>query len=231
MSTILRALKKLEHEKAARKPEQADLDLEFLNSPAPAPRRSLVKTAVVVSLLIAVGGAATYLYLTGSDKQPAPVQPPAPQPRQAVLKAATTVMPTAAPLANRSSASAPGAVPAPPIQAVQKPGPSPQAVTPVPPAAKVQADTPPKPAPVAKQHAPQPPKAPKPQLQTAPPLSLTVNGIALSDGEKRKAIVNGMSVSVGSTVGGARVEEILGNRVRFSYGGKSFEISVGNTGP
>ena len=87
-----------------------------------------------------------------------------------------------------------------------------------------------KPAPT-KQHPPQTVKAPKIPVQTVPSISLTVNGIVLSDGEKRKAIVNGMSVSVGSVIEGARVEEIQSNRVKFSHGGVTFEVSVGNTGP
>jgi general secretion pathway protein B len=73
-----------------------------------------------------------------------------------------------------------------------------------------------------------PPKAP---VRTTQLPSLTVNGLALSDGEKRKAIVNGVSVSVGSVIEGARIEDIQENRVRFSRGGKKFEITVGSTGP
>lgn len=60
---------------------------------------------------------------------------------------------------------------------------------------------------------------------------MTVNGLALSDGEKRQAVVNGITVSKGSYVGGARVEEILPHRVRFSKGGKTFEVSVGDSWP
>lgn len=219
MSTILRALKKLEHDKAARKPDPADMDLEFLENTPPAPRRSPLKGIVLVGLLVACGSAATYLFMSRTEKVPPPAAQVAPPARQVVFKPATSVLPPPTPQANRSSASAPSALPALPLQAEQKPAP---------PATKVQADTPPKQAPVAKPYAP---KAPKPQVQTTPLPSLTVNGIALSDGEKRKAIVNGMSVSVGSVIGGARVEEIQGNRVRFSYGGKTFEVSVGNTGP
>jgi type II secretory pathway component PulC len=72
---------------------------------------------------------------------------------------------------------------------------------------------------------------PKAPVQATTHTSLTVNGIVLSDGEKRKAIVNGMSVSIGSVIEGALVEDILSDRVRFSHGGETFEVSVGNTGP
>ncbi len=64
-----------------------------------------------------------------------------------------------------------------------------------------------------------------------PAEKLTVNGIALSDGETRQAVVNGVTVSKGSYVGGAKVEEILQNRVRFSRGGIKFDVIVGDSGP
>jgi hypothetical protein len=60
---------------------------------------------------------------------------------------------------------------------------------------------------------------------------LKVNGIALSDGETRQAVVNGITVSKGSYVGGAKVEDILQNRVRFSRGGVKFDVIVGDSGP
>ena len=64
-----------------------------------------------------------------------------------------------------------------------------------------------------------------------PAEKLTVNGIALSDGETRQAVVNGVTVSKGSYVGGAKVEDILQNRVRFSRGGIRFDVTVGDSGP
>jgi len=225
MSTILRALKKLEHDKATRKPDPTEMDLEFLDSTPPAHRRSPLKLILTVGLLICGASGATYLFMGGTENKPAPSPPIPPQVRQAAFKPVTTAKPAVSVLAHSSSATSPPAVP---LQAEQKP------VTTLPAAKPPQAitkESPPKQVPAAKQHVPQTPKAPKAQLQAPSHPSLTVNGIALSDGEKRKAIVNGMSVSVGSVIEGARVEEILGNRVRFSHGGKTFEISVGNTGP
>jgi len=209
MSTILRALKKLQHDKASRTPDQTDIDLEFLRSSPPAPRRSPLKGALLVGLLLACGSAATYLFMTRAEKEPAARPPAAPQARQAAFRNPTSALATVPPLANRSSAAAPQAVSAPPAQTQQNPAPAPLAVQPRLPAAKT----------------------PKATVRTTPLPSLTVNGLALSDGEKRKAIVNGITVSIGSVIEGARVEDIQENRVHFSHGGKKFEISVGNTGP
>jgi general secretion pathway protein B len=43
------------------------------------------------------------------------------------------------------------------------------------------------------------------------------------------AVVNGIPVSNGSVVEGARVEDIQRDRVRFSYGGERFEVTLGKT--
>lgn len=224
MSTILRALKKLEHEKASRKPDPADMDLEFLSSSSPAPRRSLLKGALMVGLLLACGSVATYLFMTRAEKKPIPIpRPAAPRARQTVVfKTATSALSSTMSLANRSSAASPRATSASPAQARQKPAPASHATQPAEPL--------PKQVSIKKQRAPQAEKAPKPPTQNTSSTSLTVNGIALSDGEKRKAIVNGMSVSVGSVIEGARIEDIRENRVRFSRGNRKFEISVGNSG-
>jgi len=230
MSTILRALKKLEHDKAVRKPDTAGMDLEFLESTPPAPRRSPLKIILVMGVLAGSVGGAIYL-LSGGKETKTTTLPPTPPARQAAFKPATTAMPALPVQAIRSSSAAPAPVPAPAVQAEQKTAPAipgaqaPQA------AIKSQAVPALKKPAAVKPQAPHIPKSPKFPAQAAAPLSLTVNGIALSDGEKRKAIVNGMSVSVGSMIGGVKVEEILGNRVRFSHGGETFEISVGNTGP
>lgn len=231
MSSILRSLNKLQHEKASRKPDPTDIDLEFLRSPAPAPRRSRLKGALLVALLLACGSAATYLFMTRAEKVPVPAPPAAPQARQAVFRKPTSALPTVPPLANSSSAAVPRAATVPPAQPQQKPAPAPLVVPPSLPTAKSLPGSLPKQAPVTKQNVPHSAKTPKAPVLAQPLPSLTVNGLALSDGEKRKAIVNGMSVSVGSVIEGARVEDIQENRVRFSYGGKTFEITVGNTGP
>jgi general secretion pathway protein B len=44
------------------------------------------------------------------------------------------------------------------------------------------------------------------------------------------AMVNGSPVKAGSVIDGARVEEILPDRVRFSFQHRNFEVSVGGSG-
>jgi type II secretory pathway component PulC len=53
---------------------------------------------------------------------------------------------------------------------------------------------------------------------------LKVHGIAFQDGADSVAVVNGITVSNGSVIEGARVEEIQKDRVRFSRGAEKFEI-------
>jgi general secretion pathway protein B len=73
--------------------------------------------------------------------------------------------------------------------------------------------------------------------QTAQPSSghplpaLVVTGIAWQKGGADKvAVVNNMSVTEGVTVEGARVEEIFQDRVRFSFGGQRFDVALGKPG-
>src|SRR6185369_2108087 len=62
MSSILKALKKLEDEKIARKPDSIKLDAEILHDNA-SPRFSLLGIALTAALLFVCGSAATYLYM------------------------------------------------------------------------------------------------------------------------------------------------------------------------
>lgn len=58
--------------------------------------------------------------------------------------------------------------------------------------------------------------------------AITVNGIAWQkDSASRIAVVNGMPVSEGGTVQGTKVEEIFPDRIRFSHNGKQFEVPFG----
>lgn len=64
-------------------------------------------------------------------------------------------------------------------------------------------------------------------LSAAPPkiAVLKVDGIAFQDGTAEGvAVVNGVAVSKGSEIEGARVEEIQKDCVRFSRGAEKFEI-------
>ena len=229
MSTILRALKKLEHEKASSKPTRSDIDLEFLGGlPSTAgPRRSPLKTMLMIALLLACGSAGTYLFMTLAENKKAPSPPAAFPVRHAIsFGTATSVLSSAVVLANRSGAVSPHIVSATTTEARQKPALAPPERQPE----KTPSNSLSKKVSLRKQRLSQAAKPPKTPIWNTPLTSLTVNGIAFFDGEKRKAIVNGMSVSVGSVVEGARVEDIRENGVRFSRGNRKFEISVGNSG-
>jgi general secretion pathway protein B len=55
--------------------------------------------------------------------------------------------------------------------------------------------------------------------------ALTINGIAFQDGGvDNLAVINGVTVSSGAVIEGVKVEEIQKDRVRFSQGGEKFEI-------
>jgi type II secretory pathway component PulC len=53
---------------------------------------------------------------------------------------------------------------------------------------------------------------------------LKVNGIAFQDGADSVAVINGITVSNGSVIEGARVEEIHKDHVKFSRDGEKFYI-------
>jgi hypothetical protein len=64
-------------------------------------------------------------------------------------------------------------------------------------------------------------------LQGAATSSLTVNGIAIQDDPAESiAVVNGVIVKQGMTIGGARVDRIYLNRVRFKRDSGTFEVHL-----
>ena len=61
--------------------------------------------------------------------------------------------------------------------------------------------------------------------------TLAVSGIAWQkDSADRLAIVNGQPLAVGAAIGGITIKEILPDRVRFAHNGKTFEVMLGGTG-
>ncbi len=68
---------------------------------------------------------------------------------------------------------------------------------------------------------------PVPESTEAPTAQLTVNGIAFQDDPAASAaVVNGVYVKRGMTVGGARVERIFQDKVRFTSNGRTFEVPL-----
>ncbi len=233
MSYILDALKKLENEKAkkARNDGMMSISGALLRDE---PRRPSggnawkIATVVVVAVsLIALAG--TWFVLHG-DK------------RRVSRSAAVVVQPP--PVAKVAPPAA-----APPVAAVQPPAPAPPQAAPVTPPVitpKPRAVVPSIPeaedkVPVAanknqpsrlrkqKGREIRPAEEERPVVQTygAPPADIKVSGIAWQDERSaRRAVVNGFLMREGGVVAGARITEILRDRVRFSTGDRVFEAPL-----
>ncbi len=217
MSSILKALKKLEQETATARHEPLRIDAEILRT-APANRVSPTAIALAAALFFVCGGTVTYIYMSGNRHAPPPPQRSASPrssvtevPRPPVLAPATDVLPYSARL-DRNAA----------------PAPLHRSFTP---RSRPGGQQPPKTAggsgenvrhsaiekPLAASHA-----------DAAPPVpTLRVDGIAFQDGAEGVAVVNGIPVSKGTSIGGARVDEIQRDRVLFSHGGRKIEVFMG----
>lgn len=224
MSSILKALKKLEHEKAVQKPGAFRIDADILRSGST--RRSFSTGVLLTGMLIfACGVAATYLFMK-HDPTSAPSQQSQasrPEVNSESSSGATTVVPvTVTPLAAPNQRSAEqqsrplnliSEKPQSLVQSLEKQPRSPQ----------------PRPSELLPQTML---IESKPAISAVPPSAaplkiavLKVDGIAFQDGTAEGvAVVNGVAVSKGSEIEGARVEEIQKDRVRFSRGAEKFEI-------
>lgn len=228
MSSILKALKKLEDEKTSRFPDSLNIDSDILKSSHES-RKMSPFTALLLLLLVFGGGAgAAYFIMKGNTKQPVAA---APQPITVVTAAPSS--PVAPQTAKPTAPSAAKPVSAP----VQK---KPSAVTAQKPQLKKAAAV------AAKHSVAKPSPARSTAQQSNKPLpaadngaknelpvsatmpTLRVNGIAFQNNSADSmAIINGIPVSNGSTVEGATVEEIRRDRVVFQRSGEKFEVKLG----
>ncbi|HEY4745779.1 MAG TPA: hypothetical protein VIH45_14030 [Desulfuromonadaceae bacterium] len=211
MSSILKALKKLEDSKAARPPGSLHIDTDILRNDTPR-RVSLPGIALASALLFVCGSGVTYVYMKPAGKpvsgQPsvaAVAAPPTPS-----LPQTTAPRPQGAPGAVTSSpARSPGqhATPRSAIRTAKTAAQRPAAVAV------------PRPAPSPGQAAP---------VVTVP--TVKVNGIAFQgDGAGSVAVINGAPAAIGAVIDGAKVEDIQRDRVRFSYNGETFEVGLGKS--
>lgn len=231
MSSILKALRKLDTEKKARRPDSFNIDAEILRGDT-RPRISTVRIVLTAIVLFICGGTVTYLYMKQETSQvvgtrvanevTVPTERIIPEtivPAQATPK--TKMIPTSPAISGRAPSSgskghsgqASQAEPvlrknskidqAQPERSVQKP----QATV----------------GPAATQTKPVPG-----QRAGQAPL-LRVNGIAFQDGVDSAAIINGVQVSKGSFIEGVRVVDIQRDRVIFSLNGENFEIALGRS--
>jgi general secretion pathway protein B len=245
MSSILKALKKLEEEKAAKRSGQVDISRAILTEkPARSGRRTpvlVIGSSVLLAVVVLAGSvmlwhgrstpSAGKLQANAPQlpAQPAPVKAaPLPQP---AAKPSSTVPATPAVIVTRRPLAAvpsPPPLPTPTLQTPRQTSPVPLRQMPTAPIAKplpVPNATPQPPVEAVAKPVP-PPSAP--QRQTVP--ALRVSGIAWQkDSASRLAIVNGQPVGLGVDVGGATVDEIFPDRVRFTYKGEKVEVGLGRS--
>jgi general secretion pathway protein B len=227
MSSILKALKKLEDEKSIRKPDSLKIDAEILRGDA-SRRFSPMGVSLLAALLFICGSGATYVFMkpdTGNI--------------ESAGSAVTSLMTSSSATAVASGravqqtlniqADSPKAGKLTSAGSVHKPGNDlPAAVKATKMTAKVQSVQVVKPSEVKQTVAPAQLTQATVIRPAAPPLK--VNGIAFQDeSADRVAIVNGVSVSNGSVIEGAKVEDIQKDRVRFSYGGEKFDVALGKS--
>lgn len=73
-------------------------------------------------------------------------------------------------------------------------------------------------------------KSNPPRTALKPESTLTLSGIAWNkDSADRLAIINGQPTATGATLNGAVVEEILPDRVRLSHNGRTIELFIGRS--
>lgn len=219
MSSILKALKKLEEESVARRSEPKDIARNILRErqrqppipwlPIIAGMAAVAAVAVLVTFAL-MGGFARPRDTSSKAAAETPAsQPPTPRPYPSQDEPKPALTPAIASPAADAGETIPHAATKPttahpPRQAtaVPQPQPSPQTTTPTAPSSR----------PV--EESSRPPESPQPP-------TLRVTGIAWQkESASRFAVVNGQPVSEGATVSGARVETILPDRVVFAYGGQ-----------
>lgn len=237
MSSILKALKKLEEEKVARNPESLNINAELLTGGGASKGTSVFKSVTFGVLLAVCGASAMYFYMKkGAAPAPAPIPsvssalPAGTAGSEQVKNTPPLPVPTARIVTEKIKPAAPLIVGKQPAAVQEKP-------------AKIKTQTqiqtakaPTKPA--AASIAPRGDEQAKtvtvlPKTSAATPAAqlpaLKVSGIAYQDGVDSVAMINGVTASNGSVVEGARVDRILRDRVQFSYGAEKFEIQLGKS--
>lgn len=256
MSYILDALKKMEQEKnmKAAPKERINLSGALLKDDLRPPGKA--RTGKVVGLIltavIAVSGVTWYFLNTKTSHI---ISSPAPQGVGKNLPAAQPehiqAMPAPAPqpVPTQGVANTPVAAPAvPPAQPVVTPSPAPSAPeSPMPKKAALPAKRSVAPAPDATEdgeEAARPvrkPRGSRAQAQAAPtttsaasvaptvaaPANIKISGIAWQEERSaRRAVVNDLLMKEGNLVSGAKITDILRDRVRFSLSGGTFEVPL-----
>ena len=226
MSYILDALKKLEKEKTIKNRGSGMLNISgelFKEERRPSSRVNSWKIVVMILAASLATFGATWLFLnTGKTQNVA--TPQLSFPVSTSRPVSTQVMPEGS-----SPQAAATAKPQLPLPAQPDPVPVRQAVRPVVPVIEEAVPTEVEQQ-VKRKNIPKKQRASAPQKQPAvstipPPADIKVSGIAWQgDHRARRAVVNGFLMKEGGSVSGARIVEILQDRVRFSLDGRFFEV-------
>lgn len=201
MSLILDALRKMEQERKARQSGTVDIRPAVLSRGVNNEPTPRNLSVLVIAGVVLLLAGIGAGLLIRDDKSPHPLQQPTDQAAMVTDGKPVTTMPPPPPAA-------------PPVEPVRAP-----------PAAAVPTAVP----------APQRPVvAEDNQATSAEPADrgIAISGIAWQDERGlRRAVVNGSLVGEGAEVAGARIIEIKERSVRFSRGGKSFEVSYSSAFP
>jgi len=244
MSSILKALKKLENENAARNHDPLKIDSEILRGDS-SDRVSPIKILLLAVFLFVCGGSATYVYMNMKQGQEAPhtpaktLRPPVPVPLDPLPSSSSA--PVKIPVERIEPETIVASIPE--SDTKQNPRISRKTeVTYVP--TRPLLSAPPKTHSNKTQHPQrgvekkqqQTPIADKKAVSNShsaatalPPPTLKVNGIAFQNGSDSVAVINGVPVSEGSSIEGAKVVEIQRDRILFSYGGEKFNVQLGKS--
>lgn len=217
MSSILKALQRLEQDRAVRRNGPPDIEAGLLTPQKPTKRH----WPMLAGMLAIAGTTAIVTYaLMGGFSLPRR-QAPSSSPR-------SPLPPTAA---SRSEAQPMTVIVAPQPRLPVPPHRRPSTESTLPAAAGAVPSPPPSTRPASPEKEPVGTHAAQSATSPAPPASpIRVSGIAWQkDGSTPVAVVNGMAVSEGGTVAGARVEKIFPDRVRFTRGDRHFDVSLGGT--
>ena len=218
MSSILKALQKLEEDRATRRQGPPDITSGLLKSTKP--RRPRTWLMPVSLLAVAAGTAlATYIAMGGFSRSSPPVAPVPVSPQASRPETARDVVPAAvAPPGPTSSHRQPASVPAPAKRTAASSPISPTAPASGNPAQRALGESAKAPEAVALPAQPSPTAA----------ASFRVSGIAWQkDSASRFAVVNGQTLMEGGVIEGVRVEKIFPDRVRFSRDGHHFDVPLG----
>jgi len=228
MSSILKALKKLEEEKTTRKP--ATLKIQTERSSGMVFGVTPLKAVSAALFLFMCGGGATYFYLhstvkktstshtTNADRKDisAVVSPTTPVEHvksepitpAAILSSAPSKPFPKVPAVKQTTQELPKKNPADPIAGQE------MAKKSIEPDRELSNTAP-------KSDVPQAPASIRPLLK--------VDGIASQEGTDNVAMINGVQATKASVIEGARIEAILKDRVVFSLGNDRFEVLLGQT--